>query len=211
MACVGLLMVGASLANPLGSDTVDFAVLTFLRSGAVNSRHIIEVQDEYAARDSARREARDSARREGLRPQWRTADGPTADGPTADGAAADGQRSAAAAALDAESGPVRSGSGTPHQAAACRSPGSTSKLTRPKMFKNSLLDSYDGALGGCAGDLRCKASRPAATRRGPPPAETAQPQKARRPSCSRGGSSGITTASVTLSERSASVGGDHEC
>ena len=35
LACVGLLMVGASLANPLGSDLVDFAVLTFLRSGAV--------------------------------------------------------------------------------------------------------------------------------------------------------------------------------
>ena len=38
MACVGLLIVGASLANPLGSDTVDFAVLTFLRASPTRRR-----------------------------------------------------------------------------------------------------------------------------------------------------------------------------
>jgi hypothetical protein len=69
MACVGLLIVGASLANPLGSDTVDFAVLTFLRSGAVNSRLIIEVQrdwidrkrPEHASGESAAVQSRNSS------------------------------------------------------------------------------------------------------------------------------------------------------
>ena len=53
MACVGLMTVGTSLANPLGSDTVDFAILTFVRSGAVNSKNIIDVQEEWIARGGA--------------------------------------------------------------------------------------------------------------------------------------------------------------
>ena len=41
-APVGLLEVGHSLANPLGAEAEDFAVLTFLRDAVANSRLIME-------------------------------------------------------------------------------------------------------------------------------------------------------------------------
>lgn len=41
-ATVGLLEVGHSLANPLGAEAEDFAVLTFLRDAVANSRLVME-------------------------------------------------------------------------------------------------------------------------------------------------------------------------
>lgn len=41
VTCAGLLAVGELLANPLGSDVSDFAVLSFLRSCSANSRQVI--------------------------------------------------------------------------------------------------------------------------------------------------------------------------
>ena len=96
MACVGLMTVGTSLANPLGSDTVDFAVLTFVRSGAVNSKNIIDVQEEWIARG-------------GAQPDPKKAKPPPSAG-------------------------------------------------RPVGFQSKVLDSYDGALGGCSSALLRRAS-----------------------------------------------------
>lgn len=48
VTCSGLLAVGTLLANPLGSDVTDFAVLSFLRSCSANSRQVITEQLEWA-------------------------------------------------------------------------------------------------------------------------------------------------------------------
>lgn len=59
VTCAGLIAVGSLLANPLGSDVTDFAVLSFLRSCSANSRQTIVEQlawlDSHArARDRDR-------------------------------------------------------------------------------------------------------------------------------------------------------------
>jgi len=164
MACVGLLIVGSSLANPLGSDTVDFAILTFLRSGAVNSKRIIDDQD-----------------------QWCTEIGDEFLDPNVDPAGyapapPEGGAGAPAAAVGTSPqfhrGPGgRRASCTPglvRFAARASSPSqgeSTSaqkpSLHRPRTFQSSMLDSYEGALGGCASALRRVAQKaPPRQRRG---------------------------------------------
>ena len=154
-------MVGASLANPLGSDTVDFAVLTFLRSGAVNSRHIIEVQEEWVSRHPSTPPLSQGIGGGGGGGVGGGGGDATLDGQTArahpmgqmtrqcDGGGAGGNAAGIAAG-------VRPG-GAPSLSEASQRP---SRLRKPGSFKSSLLDSYDGALGGCAPALLRRVTEP---------------------------------------------------
>ena len=47
VTCTGLLAAGTLLADPLGSDVTDFAVLSFLRSCSANSRQVILEQSGW--------------------------------------------------------------------------------------------------------------------------------------------------------------------